>query len=123
MIIDAESKEAIIAALIGRELNDIKYKSVSDWFAYLTNLVSTCKIPEKTIAKIGEVKATRDILVHNAGVVNQTYLNKSGQFSRAAVGEYISITADYTLECWQLLSSTLIEILDLLIGVYNKDEE
>lgn len=119
VIVAAKTKDEIVSNLIERELNEIKYKSVSDWFTYLERLVSKCTVSEADLGGIAEAKATRDIFVHNAGVANKTYLQKAGPFARFKVGEEASVDADYTLEIWQLLSSVLISVIDCLIDEFD----
>ena len=42
-----------------------------------------------------EIKATRDVLVHNAGIVNETYLRKVRGKSRGQLGELIPLDKTY----------------------------
>ena len=42
-----------------------------------------------------ELKATRDLLVHNDGYINEIYLQKAGDSARGALGERISIDSTY----------------------------
>lgn len=102
-------------------MNEIKYKSVGEWFAYLERLVSKCKFSDADLGKIAEAKATRDLLVHNAGIANKIYLQKAGQFARYKVGEEVGVDGDYTLDMWQLLSSVLITAIDCLIQQSNTE--
>jgi hypothetical protein len=50
-----------------------------------------------------EIKATRDILEHNAGVVNETYRRKAGKIARYEVGERVGLEDAYHLESWGLM--------------------
>ncbi|MBU2640952.1 MAG: hypothetical protein KJ889_04035 [Gammaproteobacteria bacterium] len=119
VIVAANTKDEIISNLIERELNEIKYKSVGDWFTYLERLVSKCTVSDADLGSITEAKATRDLFVHNAGVANKIYLQKAGQFARFKVGEKVSVDGDYTLDVWQLLSSVLITAIDCLIHEFD----
>lgn len=121
VIVAAKTKDEVICTLIERELNEIKYKSVGEWFAYLERLVSKCKFSDADLGKIAEAKATRDLLVHNAGIANKIYLQKAGQFARYKVGEEVGVDGDYTLDMWQLLSSVLITAIDCLIQQSNTE--
>jgi hypothetical protein len=127
-ILESDTKDAIVWRLIDKELNEIKYKNVSEWFTYLNSLVRFPNIPPVTLEKVAEAKATRDILVHNAGIVNKIYLEKSGRAARSNVGSMIDISSDYTKDVWQLLVGVLITLLDSLIEKFeeklpnNRDE-
>jgi hypothetical protein len=122
VIVAVQTKDEIITAMIERELNEVKYKNVGDWFDYLERLASGCRISDKELGQIAEAKATRDLLVHNAGIVNQVYLDKSGKFARSKIGEIISVGGDYTRDTWQLFSSALITIIDCLTKKFEANK-
>ncbi len=54
------------------------------------------------------MKATRDLLIHNSGIVNKTYLDKAGKMARYTVGEQVVIDSSYFSDCW-LLAKKLID--------------
>jgi len=114
-IFQAESKEELVCKLIEREINEIKYKNVGEWFNYLYKIVSIPQFSKEEMDKIAEAKASRDILVHNAGIINQIYVQKSGSASRFSDGEKIDISGGYTRDVWELLSKVLLIITDAVI--------
>ena len=114
-IFQAESKEELVCKLIERELNEIKYKNVSEWFNYLYKIVSISHVSKEELEQVAEAKASRDILVHNAGIINQIYIQKSGNASRFSDGENIDISGNYTRDVWVLLSRVLLIITDAVI--------
>lgn len=119
-ILAAESREAIIQILIDKELNETKYKRTKEWFDYLESMVSKCKVSDNEIGQITEAKATRDLLVHSAGIVNQTYFDKSGKFARSVtIGEQISVTGTYTADTWKTMASVIVQLVDILINVFE----
>ncbi len=99
-IIDAPDKEAVLLSVVDRELNELKYERVGDWFAYLGRLVKIDAPTPDEIEALAEIKSTRDILVHNKGVVNRTYLAKSGERARAADGEALDLPERYHRASW-----------------------
>jgi hypothetical protein len=113
-ILNAATRDDIIVELVDREINYLRYKPVRDWFSYLERQVSKCAVPPDLVARIAEVKATRDLLVHNDGKVNLTYVRKAEPYARAKIGETISVGGLYTRDVWQLLSSVTLMILDFL---------
>jgi hypothetical protein len=119
VVVASQTKDEIITAMIEKELNEIKFKNVRDWFDYLERLASGCKVSNTELGLIVEAKATRDLLVHNAGIVNQIYIEKSGKFARSKVGDEISVAGDYTRDTWQLFSSALITVIDCLINKFK----
>ncbi len=116
-IVSARTKEDLIESLVERELNELKYKAVSEWFAYINRLVSACRVSDEDAGRIAEAKATRDLLVHNAGIVNGIYMQKAGFCARFSIGETVSVGGAYTLDVWQVLSSVLIGMIDAAIQV------
>lgn len=112
VVVAAPSKAEILQAMVDRELNELKYKNVSDWFAYVQRLVSSCTFTAQDVGRIAEAKASRDIIVHNVGLVNEIYVRKAGAWARFEVGQEVSVAGAYTLECWQIFSRVLIELID-----------
>ena len=112
VIVSAPSKAEILQAMVDRELNELKYKNVSDWFSYMGKLVSSLAVPADDVGRIAEAKAARDLIVHNGGIVNDTYIRKSGAQARFDVGQPVNVAGTYTLECWQVFSRVLIDLID-----------
>src|SRR5262249_36205552 len=74
LVLALPDKSAVTAAVTERELNDLKYRSVGDWFVYLEKLTNTTAATPGDVARVAEIKASRDILVHNQAVVNAVYV-------------------------------------------------
>jgi hypothetical protein len=102
-VLQAPDKAAIALAVVDKELNDLKYKRVSEWFAYLEKLAHLGTPTADEIERLAEIKASRDILVHNKGVVNATYLAKAGARSRYHLGERLEIPGRYHRETWETI--------------------
>ena len=71
-MLDAPDLATVVLAVVDRELNEIKYGRVADWFAHLERLAKLGVPASEEIDRLAEIKAARDILVHNKGVVNAT---------------------------------------------------
>ena len=121
-ILKAETKDEIGWQMIERDLNELKYKSVSQWFAYLQNLVSIPDVSKDDLDSIAEAKAARDLLVHNAGIVNQIYMQKAGERARSALGEEIDIKGHYTRDTWTVFVRVLLDITDHLIQEFGSKQ-
>jgi hypothetical protein len=70
-IIDAPDKQAILDLVIERELNALKYERPSAWFKYLNDRVKLGCPTDEQIERLAEIKASRDVLIHNRGTVNE----------------------------------------------------
>ncbi len=57
-----------------------------------------------------EIKATRDVIVHNLGIINEVYINKAGDKSRGKIGEKILITQNYFRETISYLKRSIIKM-------------
>jgi hypothetical protein len=109
-VLKAADKGAIVLHVVDKELNEIKYERVADWFAYLDKLARLdCPTPAE-IVQFAEIKAARDILVHNKGVVNATYVEKSGSRARFRAGERLEMPEPYHRESWELIKKLIAEI-------------
>ena len=60
------------------------------------------------------IKATRDILVHNRGMANAIYVSKSGGSARYTYGERLEIPGPYFLASWKLLAKVIRDLTDAI---------
>ena len=90
----ASSLEEALSSVIDGHVSRLMFAQPRVQFEYLAAIASI-DIQEATFAKYYELKATRDLLVHNTGIANETYLAKSGQYARAAMGDRLEIDREY----------------------------
>lgn len=109
-ILRARDKTAIILVIVEKELNELKYERVSDWFAYMNRLVKLDCPTNEEIEQIAEIKASRDILVHNAGLVNSLYVSKAGPRARYREGENLDLPEIYHRESWEMIRRIIREV-------------
>ncbi len=67
------------------------------------------------IDTIAEIKATRDLLEHNAGIVNELYVRKAGMKSRFAVSDRVEIDVDYHLASRKLFKTVVSDLTTVAI--------
>lgn len=116
-VLKAIDKPAIILKVVDRELNELKYERVAEWFAYLEKLANLGCPTTAEIEKLAEIKASRDILVHNNGVINATYIGKAGGCARHQDGDKLEIPEQYHRESWETIKKV---VLDLSAAVVAK---
>lgn len=109
-VIGSSNRSEIIDKVVQKELIDIAYRSVRNWFQYLEKRVHLNAISADEIATLAEIKATRDALVHNNGIVNTIYQQKSGDRARFQIGDPIKISESYHRSSWEMLKSTIKNI-------------
>ena len=102
-VISAKSIEDLKRSVIDAELNEIRYKNPAEWFEYLGSFANIGAPSAHDIETVSEIKASRDILTHNNGIANQTYLHKSGSLARVKEGEPIQISTEYFNDSWKHL--------------------
>jgi len=97
LILNSSSIEEVIEDLINKELSNIFYSSPEKQFEYLQRVVGI-EVDEgikKLFNQWKEYKAARDLIVHNHGIINETYLFKAGENARGSIGESVVITDEY----------------------------
>jgi hypothetical protein len=115
-VLDAPDKKAIILAVADHELNELKYRRLADWFAYLERLVNLGCPTADEIEILAEIKASRDVLVHNNGIVNATYVSKAGSRARHTDGERLTMIEQYHRESWQTINNVVRDVSAAAIG-------
>jgi hypothetical protein len=101
---------AILDALIERTIRDMTYERPEKWFRYLDSRVSLGCPDASERARLYEMKAARDCLEHNRGVINRDYLDKAGTAARFAEGQLVRIDEPYLMACFALLRG-VVEVM------------
>lgn len=97
-IISATSLDEIINNLIKQKISTLFYASPEEYFTYLKEVIGI-NFDELTIKNYIEIKATRDLLVHNKGKVNDIYINKCKDAARVTdTKQNIPITEQYYIQ-------------------------
>lgn len=109
-VLDSPDKGAIALSVVNKELNDILYDRPSGWFAYLEDKAKLGCPTASEVERIAEAKASRDVLVHNRGVVSKTYESKAGKLARYKDGQRLDIPEPYHREIWELLRKVVADI-------------
>lgn len=93
-IIESSSREDVLQEAALKRTGEIFYHPPEAIFSEIEGILDI-ELPEDIKRDVKETKATRDLLVHNEGVVNRIYLKKAGEQSRAVFGEEIPVDYDY----------------------------
>lgn len=100
-LLEAQSLEEVHLRATDALLNELSYKSPTDFASAMQELLSINLAECPAFHKYVELKATRDIHIHNRGVVNETYLKKTGSHSRARSGAALPVDIQYFLESYE----------------------
>lgn len=115
IVLDSASTEDTVAAVVAREVHGLSYQRVPKWFEELEKLVKLGCPNQDEIARLAEIKASRDVLVHNNGVANSIYIDKSMGLARFASGEKLELPERYHRESWGLIKQVVSDISDAAI--------
>jgi hypothetical protein len=108
--LSAADRGSLVILIAERELNELKYDRPKAWFDYMSKIVKLGCPTEEEIERIAEMKAARDLLIHNSGIVNETYLDKAGTKARYAVGDPVLIDRSYFNDCWVLAKKLVDDV-------------
>lgn len=100
-VLMASSTDELLTNTVYSLLNDLSYKTPKDYaegFAQYTKInILECPSYHKYI----EVKATRDVLIHNRGISNEIYEAKAGTHARVKKGFVIPVDTGYFMESYE----------------------
>ena len=102
-ILAAADKTAILVDVIERVVHDLAYRRPVQWFRFIENRVNLGCPSEVQRSALCEMKAAREVLEHNRGIVVQDYLDKAGEVARFVLGDTIQIDEPYLLNCFGLM--------------------
>lgn len=93
-VLRADDLDELIEELIEDRIHSISYASPRDYLEFF-HRVTGVETGDSAFSQYIEIKATRDLLVHNSGKVNAIYLAKVGKSKRASLNAIIPITSEY----------------------------
>jgi hypothetical protein len=109
-IVTAPDKAAILEAMADAYVTSLAYKTPREWFKQMNAIVSLGVPADAQIDAFAELKATRDVFVHNRGIANDTYLRKAGPMARAIEGQPIDLPDPYVHDAWRLCQSIVTDV-------------
>jgi len=114
-VLKAPDKAALVLTVVDKELNDLRYERVAEWFAYLDRLAKLGCPTAGEIEQLAEIKASRDILVHNKGIANATYVSKAGSHARFRERERLTLPEPYHRTSWETIKKVVRDVSDAAI--------
>lgn len=94
LVANSNNLNELTEKIIDCRLQAIFYAKPKDYCAYF-KAVSELDIFPEQFAAFFEIKATRDLIVHNSLVVNDKYLEKADKLRRGELGDKLKVTKDY----------------------------
>ena len=111
-VLQSADKAEIVRSVVQKEVGDLAYERVDAWFKYLENTANLGCPSQDQIAQLAEIKASRDVLVHNKAVAHSIYVDKSMGRARCQAGEMLEIPEHYHRESWQLIRQVISDIAE-----------
>ena len=115
-IISCESLEIIKQRIIEIIVNEISYKSPKDFATEFENITGINLFEIPAYHHYVELKATRDIYIHNNGISNSIYFSKSGSLARVNPGEVLPVTNQYFLMTYE----KCLQLTEVLEKTFNE---
>ena len=101
IVLEANSLDSIKYILVNTVINELSYKSPKDFAEEFLKYVGVNLLEQPTFHKYIELKATRDIYIHNQGVANEIYFAKSATLARVKSGQYLPVDIQYFLQSYE----------------------
>jgi len=105
---------------IENKVNSVSYKNISDILIYFADKtgINDDLVSEDEMNNLLELKATRNLLIHNNLMINSIYKETAGPNSRSG-NQRLTITQDYLFESIVVLRSILQKFKDALLDKYK----
>jgi hypothetical protein len=112
VLLRSGSLEEVFTDVIGKRINAISHARPQAYLDYLNGIAGITTSDTAFLDYI-EIKASRDIIIHNAGIVNDVYLQKAGERARGQLNKKLVIDGDYFDHC--------IATLKRISGIIQRD--
>jgi hypothetical protein len=109
LLVDADDLDDLRNDVVDLRLQAIFHAEPKEYCTYF-NAVSELGISLDDFGQFFEVKATRDLIVHNSLLVNDLYIKKAGERSRGGIGDKLKVRREYfedALSAMKTLSSSI----------------
>ena len=100
-ILSASSIKEIHLQVVDLLLNELSYKSPKEFIKECGKLLDVNLWECAPFHKYMEIKATRDIYLHNQGIANDIYIRKASSHSREESGKKLPIDSEYFLKAYE----------------------
>lgn len=108
-VVDRIARGDLVEHLIQKELAAVFYANPRAQLDYLEQ-VTGITIDQSLVSSWSEIKATRDLLAHNSGRINSTYMRKAGELARGDLGSLVDVDDEYVTNSMATLKSMVGKI-------------
>ena len=89
-----DDREDLLESLVGLKCQELMFAKPAEYLGKVAQVLSI-EIPRTCLDSYIELKATRDVLIHNQGRINKIYIEKTASKARGRVGEDLVVDEDY----------------------------
>lgn len=109
--------------IIDREIDEMMRKSYMDWFDLFKEHNMNLACCKEECNFLTELYATRNVIVHNCGIVNEQYL-KNAKFTEYKLGEKVKVDDDFIKKSFECIKTIMLCIMveGMRLEKDNKDE-
>lgn len=100
-VLEARSLEDVQVRAVDALLHDLSYRSPAEFSEAAKELISLNLLECPAFHCYMELKASRDIFIHNGGIANEIYVRKSGSHVRVRSGMRLPAGIEYFLESYE----------------------
>lgn len=100
-VLESTSLEEVHIRATDAFLNELAYKSPAEFSESMQQLLSVNLLECPAFHRYMEIKATRDIFVHNGDIANEVYIRKAGSHARVKSGMALPADIQYFLESYE----------------------
>ncbi|MGN2245031.1 hypothetical protein ACFWZU_16185 [Frateuria sp. GZRR33] len=115
-VLEASSLQEVHLKATDALANELSYKSPVEFAEAVDGLIGVNLLALPAFHKYVEVKATRDIHVHNRGIANDMYVRKASSHARVKPGAYLPVDTQYFLEAYE----ACLQVTDWLENVLHE---
>jgi len=118
LVLAADNLDDVLSAVIERQIHSVFYERPEKYFKFIEDVLSV-SIEGEIKETYSEVKATRDVLVHNDGVTNPIYVRKAGARARVQEGEDIQVDEAYFDASIRSMKKLVQAVYSQLLGKFG----
>lgn len=100
-VLEASSLEEMHLRATDALINELSYKAPTEFAESFDNLIGINLLVCPAFHRYIEIKATRDIHIHNRGLANEIYIRKAGSHARVKPGNTLPIHNQYFLKSYE----------------------
>jgi len=121
-VLDSSDRDALVGIIVQKHVHKLTYERLADWFKYLEGIAKLGCPNQDQIEQLSEVKASRDVLVHNNGITNSIYVDKSYGRARYPEGDKLELPEPYHLASWELIKQVVNDVANAVIKKFESRE-